>query len=84
MLFGTTKHIINEGTIQVFTTGANEIKKGLVVLYIVFFIDQFFFLDGIVTERTEYHPPPHHCHSFSFRVSCRHDSYFTPMKSIAQ
>jgi hypothetical protein len=66
ILFGTTKHIINEGTIQVFTTRANEIKKGLVILYIVFFVDQFLFLDGIVTERTEYHPPPHHCHSLSF------------------
>jgi hypothetical protein len=66
MLFGTAKHIINEGTVQIFTTRTNKIKKGLVVLHIVFFIDQLFLLDGLVTERTEYHPPPHHCHGFSF------------------
>jgi hypothetical protein len=66
LLFRTAKHIINEGTVQIFTTWTNKIKNSLVVVHIIFFIDQFFVLDGLVTERTEYHPPPHHCHGFSF------------------
>ena len=39
MLFGTTKHIINKGAVQIFTTRTNNIKKGFVILYIVFSID---------------------------------------------
>lgn len=39
MLFGTTKHIVNERAIQIFTTWTNEIKKSLVVFDIVFFIN---------------------------------------------
>lgn len=60
LLFGTTKHIVNERAIQIFTTWTNEIKKGHVVLHIIFFIDQFFLMDRRVAERTEYHPTPHH------------------------
>jgi hypothetical protein len=59
-LLRTAKHIIDEGTVQIFTTWTNEIKKGHVIFHVIFFIDQFFLMDRRVTERTEYHPAPHH------------------------
>jgi hypothetical protein len=59
-LLRTTKHIIDESAVYIFTTWTNELKKGFMVFHVIFFIDQFFLMNRIVAERTEYHPAPHH------------------------
>lgn len=64
-LFRTAEHIIDERTVQVFATWANEVEKGFVVGDIVFFIRQFFFMNEIVTGRTQNHQAPHDRYGFS-------------------
>jgi hypothetical protein len=39
MLFRATQHIINKRAVQIFTTRADEIKKGFMIFHIIFGIN---------------------------------------------
>ena len=52
-LFRTTKHIINERTVQIFTPWTDEIKKRFMIFHVVFGINKVFLIDRLITERTE-------------------------------
>ena len=43
-LLGTPEHVVDEGAVEIFTTGTNQVKKGFMVGHIIFFIDQVFFM----------------------------------------